>query len=115
MSEDDLTPAEKAVISKGSDGLKKAGLEAALTKTRPKYTEIIKEAIKNLGENARRSEIIDYALKKNPECNEGTLSAHVNFMTVNVNSRCNYGANEKPRGLNPEYDVLYKIYCSCCL
>ena len=64
MSEDELTPAEKAVISKGSDGLKKAGLEAALTKTRPKYTEIIKEAIKNLGENARRSEIIDYALKK---------------------------------------------------
>ena len=45
---DELTPGEKAVISKGSDGLKKAGLEAALTKTWPKYTEIIKEAIKNL-------------------------------------------------------------------
>jgi len=106
---DELTPGEKAVISKGSDGLKKAGLEAALTKTRPKYTEIIKEAIKNLGENARRSEIINYALKKHPDYNEATLSAHVNFMTVNVNSRCNYTSNKKPRGFNPEYDVLYKI------
>tara|TARA_Y100000590_G_scaffold161645_1_gene185335 strand:- start:4919 stop:5737 length:819 start_codon:yes stop_codon:yes gene_type:complete len=103
------SPGKKSARTKGPEKRAEYATAAAITKTRPKYTKLVKSAIEALGGKAEHKQIIEYAKKQNfDNLNERTLRAHLNFMTVNSHSRVNFPINDKARDYNPDYDVLYK-------
>jgi len=109
VSEDKLTPGKKSARTKGPEKLSEYATAAAMTRTRPKYTKLVKEAIEALGGKAKHKQILEYAKKQNfGDLNERTLRAHLNFMAVNYPSRVDFPINNKARDYNPDYDVLYK-------
>ncbi|GAB3508972.1 HNH endonuclease [Emticicia fontis] len=73
--------------------------------------QMVKEAIETLGGEVKNREIINFITKKWKGIKYGTIQAHINSLTVNIDSRVNYEENSFPRRTDSHsnYDVLYKI------
>jgi hypothetical protein len=76
---------------------------------RPPIRELVRQAVVAQGGRATNDDIRRYILRKYPDVKEGSIAAHIPYLTVNVPSRVNF-PNVKPRLANdPRYDLLFRI------